>query len=70
MKESLDLVDIWRAPDLGASLDGIVFDPTASVKQGGLEVKCPHSKSNMSKDDACSDKTFYLTKSQKWFHYV
>ena len=38
---------------------------TPLLKKGGLEVKCPISKSNMTADEACSDNTFYLIKEQE-----
>lgn len=51
-------------PGFEASLDGMVCDPSSDVQNGGLEVKCPICKVNMSLDDVCSDTSFYLTKSQ------
>lgn len=50
-------------PGLGASLDRMVYDPTVeNFKQGGLEVKCPYSKRDMTLEKACEDKAFYLQK--------
>ena len=48
-------------PGYGASLDGRVFD-SVTQSYGGLECKCPISKSGMTVEEACRDKTFYLTK--------
>jgi len=41
-------------------LDRIVYDPLSNDKEGGLEVKCPFSKQNMSIEEACQDTKFYL----------
>ena len=51
-----------KIPGIGASLDRLVYDPSASsAKEGGLEVKCPYSKGGMTVQEACSDNKFYLT---------
>lgn len=53
-----------KKPGLGASLDRKVYDPLMAQgqKEGGLEVKCPISKANMSVQEACEDSQFYLSK--------
>jgi hypothetical protein len=49
-------------PGLGASLDRKVYDPKASgSSDGGLEVKCPFSKQGLSLEEACTDKSFFLS---------
>ena len=59
--ESVGMILSKDRPGFGASLDGIVSDSSADIIKGGLEVKCPISKLNMTVDKACSDNTFYLT---------
>lgn len=45
---------------LGASPDFLVFDPTEEAQIGVGEVKCPFSKRNLSLQEACKDKSFFL----------
>lgn len=47
-------------PWLGASPDFLVFDPTEEAQIGVGEVKCPFSKRNLSLQEACKDKNFFL----------
>lgn len=43
-----------KTPGLGASLDRLVYDlSSTNGTEGGLEVKCPHSKRGMSVTEAC-----------------
>ncbi|CAC5399571.1 unnamed protein product [Mytilus coruscus] len=58
--ESVGIILLKDRPVLGASLDGIVVDPSANITRGGLEVKCPYSKANFNINEACKDKTFFL----------
>lgn len=60
--ESVGLMLAKDRPGLhvGASLDGLVIDPSSEIKRGGLEVKCPYSKANISVREDCKDKTFCL----------
>ena len=51
-----------KFPWLGASPDFLVFDSTEATSLGIGEVKCPFSKKNLSIDDACNDKNFFLEK--------
>ncbi|CAC5418389.1 unnamed protein product [Mytilus coruscus] len=68
--ESVGTILSKDRPGFGASLDGMVCEPSSDVQNGGLEVKCPISKVNMSLDNVCSDTSFYLTKSQNGQKYV
>ena len=54
-------------PGYGASLDGLVLDPTCKTK-GGLECKCSLSKLNQSAYVAAKDPTFYLQVSDDELH--
>ncbi|KAK3092814.1 hypothetical protein FSP39_007483 [Pinctada imbricata] len=54
-------------PGFGASLDGLVCDPSCKTK-GGLEVKCSLSTLNQSAFTAASDASFYLQVSGKEIH--
>ena len=47
-------------PWLGASPDFLVFDSTEAKSFGIGEVKCPFSKKDISIDEACKDKNFFL----------
>ncbi|CAC5411030.1 unnamed protein product [Mytilus coruscus] len=58
--ESVGIILLKDRPGLGASLDGIVEDPSANIIRGGLEVKYPYGKANFNINDACKDKTFFL----------
>lgn len=63
--EQVESVGLMLAKDrpglhVGASLDGLVIDPSSEIKRGGLEVKCPYSKANISVREDCKDKTFCL----------
>ena len=44
---------------LGASPDGVVYDPTVSDSQGILEIKCPYSARDCTVEEACKDTSFY-----------
>ena len=59
--QSVGMILSKDRPGFGANLDGIVSDSSVD-KKGGLEVKCPISKSNMTADETCSDNTLYLIK--------
>ena len=49
-------------PNLGASPDGKVFDPSTDSKYGLLEIKCPFSKRGETLDQPAADPNFYLEK--------
>ena len=51
-----------KFPWLGASRDFLVFDCKEPTSFGIGEVKCPFSKKNLSIEDACNDKNFFLDK--------
>ena len=48
-------------PWLGASPDGLVYDPSASDPLGLLEIKCPFQARDTSVKDLCQQSTFFLT---------
>ena len=50
------------SPWLGASPDFLINDPTESTTVGLGEIKCPYSKRDETIDEACEDKTFFLSK--------
>ena len=50
------------SPWLGASPDFLIIDPTESTTVGLGEIKCPYSKRDETIDEACEDKTFFLSK--------
>lgn len=58
--DSVGIVLSTDRPGLGARLDGLVFDPSAEIQKGDLEVKCPFSKTNLDISNDCSDNAFYL----------
>ena len=49
-------------PYLGATPDGLVYDPSIHSHHGLLEIKCPLSKSTSTLDQAAMDPNFYLEK--------
>lgn len=56
-------------PWLAATPDGIVDDPSEELNpEGLLEIKCPHSKRNMTLAEACSTSSFCLTGKEKGIH--
>ena len=57
--ESVGMILSKDRPGFSASLMAL-FQTPLFVKKGGLDMKCPISKSNMTADEACSDNTFYL----------
>lgn len=47
-------------PFLGASPDGVVYDPTDQTQPYGfLEIKCPYTYRNITPIEACSSSSFY-----------
>ena len=48
-------------PWLGCSPDGIIFD-NENKPIGCVEVKCPYSKRDLTIDDCCEDKNFFMRK--------
>ena len=44
---------------LGASPDGVVFDPSCSPSEGLLEIKCPYSVRDVTAEEACHDSSFF-----------
>lgn len=46
---------------LGASPDALAFTSQEPSPYGGVEIKCPSSKINMTIAEACQDKNFYLS---------
>jgi len=43
----------------GSSPDGIVIDSLNNAFIGLLEIKCPHTKRDVSPEEACEDPNFY-----------
>ena len=61
VKVEVGLLLSKEKPFLGASLDRIVTKLTTNEKWG-MEIKSPFSKADMTVEDACKSKTFFLEK--------
>ena len=48
--------DCW----LGASPDGLVYDPSMDDPHGVVEIKCPASARDVPLKEACSNSNFFL----------
>ena len=48
-------------PFLGATPDGLIYDPSSSQPFGFLEIKCPFSHRNVTPTAACDTSKFYCT---------
>ena len=46
---------------LGASPDGIVYDPVSEDPNGLLEIKCPYTYRDINPQEAAQQKTFFCT---------
>ena len=60
----LSLQDCW----LGASPDGLVYDPTANDPHGVLEIKCPASAKETSLEELSKSSSFFLHKTGNEYH--
>lgn len=63
--ECVGLVISTETPYIGASPDARVHDPTYSPPHGLAEYKNPYSSRQLSIDEACQSKTFFLQKEEK-----